>query len=187
MLHLGGACTVGLVSLALPALAQQSAEAAVSLPQELRSELPDAQLQGSATLRFLGMDIYKARLWTSREFKAASYTQSAFGLELIYMRSLSGRLIAERSLKEMQRQGRASEEREQAWLAAMAQAFPDVKAGDRITGVYRPGAGTNFWFNGQTRPAVHDASFGPVFFGIWLSDATSEPKMRTSLLGQQTP
>jgi hypothetical protein len=137
------------------------------------------------------MEIYQARLWTRAGFSAADYLQSPFALELNYARSLTGRLIAERSLKEMRRQGSISPEREQAWLEAMVQAFPDVKAGDRITGLHTPGVGARFWFNGQSRPAVRDVDFSRMFFGIWLSEATSEPQMRTQLLapaaGQKAP
>jgi hypothetical protein len=165
------------------------AAAAPSLPAqptELISALPAARLLGGGRLRFLGLSIYDARLWVSSGFSAASYAQTPFALELIYLRSLSGKLIAERSLKEMRRQGSISTEREQAWLQAMLQAFPDVHAGDRITGLHTPGVGARFWFNGQPRASVNDADFSRVFFGIWLSEASSEPKMRSQLLGLAT-
>jgi hypothetical protein len=135
-------------------------------------------------LRFLGLAIYEARLWVQTGFNASNYASSPFALELNYFRALSGPLIAERSLKEMRRQGPLSDERGQAWLQAMVRAFPDVKAGDRITGLHTPGVGARFWFNGQNRPAPNDPDFSPVFFGIWLSEATSEPQMRSQLLGR---
>ncbi len=168
------------------ALAAGPAESSLPMPAELLLELPGAQARGSATLRFLGFSVYEARLWVQRGFQARSYAQSPFGLELNYLRALSGPLIAERSLKEMRLQGPLPEEREQAWLQAMVRAFPDVKAGDRITGVHTPGVGARFWFNGQSRPAVRDADFSAVFFGIWLSEASSEPQMRKQLLGSSS-
>ena len=155
-----------------------------ALPAELAEQLPEAQLLGSAKLRFWGLDIYQARLWAGPDFQAAAYARQPFALELLYFRALRGQLIAERSLKEMRRQASLGQAQEQAWLAAMVQAFPDVRAGDRITGLYRPRAATRFWYNGQSRPGVADADFGPLFFGIWLSEASSEPAMRASLLGQ---
>ena len=159
--------------------------AGATLPAELAHELVGAQAMGTARLRFLGQDIYEARLWTGNDFKPEAYAQSMFALELTYFRALSGRLIAERSLKEMQRQGKQDSAREQAWLEAMEQAFPDVQAGYRITGLHLPGVGARFWCNGQSRPAVRDADFSRAFFGIWLSEATSEPAMRKTLLGHK--
>jgi hypothetical protein len=157
---------------------------APALPTELQDSLPAARNLGGGRLRFLGMGIYDSRLWVSGGFNASAYAQSPFALELSYLRGLSGKLIAERSLKEMWRQGPLSPQQEQAWLPAMLLAFPDVQTGDRITGLHTPGAGARFWFNGQARASIADADFSRVFFGIWLSDASSEPQLRASLLGQ---
>ncbi|NVO04493.1 MAG: chalcone isomerase family protein [Rhodoferax sp.] len=169
-----------------PGLRVHAADAvdASAPPAEVSAALPGARLLGSGRLRFLGLAIYDSRLWAPSGFAAASYAQRPFALELNYLRSLSGKLIAERSLKEMRRQGSLSAQQEQAWLQAMLQAFPDVNAGDRITGVHTPGTGARFWFNGQLRASIPDADFSRVFFGIWLSEATSEPQLRLGLLGQ---
>ena len=53
---------------------------------------------------------------------------------------------------------------------------------DRITGVNLPGVGAEFWVNGLRVGAVNDAAFARLFFGIWLDERTSEPKMRIQLL-----
>lgn len=183
------ACALGSLALGVTPVGlhiAQAADAPLTTPvllAELATDLPGAQALGSATLRFLGLQVYEARLWVPSGFNPSAYAQSPFGLELIYFRSLRGRLIAERSLKEMQRQGKLSPQREQAWLQAMEQTFPDVNAGDRITGLHTPGVGARFWFNGRSLPAVRDADFSRLFFGIWLSEASSEPQMRKALLG----
>ena len=170
----------------LAAVAHASVEATV-LPLELVGELPQAQALGTARLRFLGLDIYEARLWAPRSFVSTAYAQSPFALELTYLRSLSGRRIAERSLQEMRRQGSFGTAREAVWLDAMLQTFADVQNGDRFTGLHTPGAGARFWLNGQARAPVRDAEFSRVFFGIWLADASSEPQLRASLLGHAAP
>lgn len=169
----------------LVAAAADAPEAGTAPPAELLTELPGARAMGAGTLRFLGLEIYAARLWVQAGFSAGAYAQSPFALELTYHRSLSGRLIAERSLKEMQRQGPWSAAQESTWLQAMVQAFPDVQNGDRLTGLHTPGAGARFWFNARPRAAVRDTDFSRVFFGIWLSEASSEPQLRASLLGNK--
>ena len=65
----------------------------------------------------------------------------------------------------------------------MKQLFPDVQAGDRITGVHRPGVGARFHVNGRLAGEVRDADFARLFFAIWLSPRTSEPQLRAALLG----
>lgn len=152
------------------------------VPKEVAPELPNAVYAGAARMRFFAFDVYDSRLWVSAGFKAPDYAQHAFALELSYLRTLSGSAIAERSLKEMRRVGNITADQEQRWLKAMKDAFPDVKDGDRIVGLHSPGVGARFWYNGQTRATIADPEFSRYFFGIWLSDNTSEPKLRSSLL-----
>lgn len=156
--------------------------ARLQVPAEVQGELPDARLQGSARMRYFGLHVYDARLWVRPGFAPASFARQALALELTYGRALDGRLIAERSLAEMERLERLPAARAQAWLAAMTAAFPDVSAGDRITGILRSDQRVRFFVNGRLRHEVDDPAFGPLFFGIWLSPRTSEPAMRASLL-----
>ena len=151
-------------------------------PAHVAEAVPGAVFSGTARLRFFGFDVYDSALWVAPGFKAANYAQSALILELTYLRSLGGQAIAKRSISEMRRSGPISAEQEQRWLAAMQQSFPDVKSGDRITGVHNPVSGARFWFNGMARAPINDAEFSRLFFGIWLSTATSEPALRTALL-----
>ena len=168
-------------SAALRAQAQAPAVANTP-PAHVAEAVPGAIFSGSARMRFLGFDVYDSALWVAPGFKAASYAQSALILELTYLRSLGGQAIAKRSISEMRRSGPISAEQEQRWLAAMQQSFPDVKSGDRITGVHNPVSGARVWFNGLARAPINDAEFSRLFFGIWLSPATSEPALRTALL-----
>lgn len=177
----------GAAILALPptAAAQPLAQGAggpVALPPEVRAELPQAAAGPSARLRFFGLDVYDGRLFVPPGFRAAHWAVTPLALELTYLRSLKGALIAERSLTEMRRSGDLTAEQQSRWLAAMVQAFPDVRAGDRITGMHQPGHGARFWFNAQPRSGVADALFSERFFGIWLAESTSEPRLRNALL-----
>ncbi len=147
------------------------------------AQLPGSRLQGEATLRFFGLRVYHARLWTLPDFRPEQASEQPLVLELEYLRDLNGRAIAERSLKEMQRAGGFTEAQGQAWLAQMQRLFPDVKAGDRIRGLNEPGQGARFWHNGKPIGRVDDDAFARLFFGIWLAPSTSEPEMRQALLG----
>ncbi|CAM8671682.1 Chalcone isomerase [Comamonadaceae bacterium] len=166
---------------------QAAAQSGANLPAEIGGELQGASWAGSTRMRFFGLSIYDARLWVSAGFKPATYWQSALVLELTYLRSLNGSAIAQRSLDEMRRGGTISQDIADRWLAAMNAAFADVKAGDRITGMHTPGQGARFWLNGQPRPAVKDTEFSRLFFGIWLAEHTSEPRLRAELLSGLTP
>lgn len=177
-----------LVALGAAVLARVGvAQAQNTPPPEVASEVPEAQRSGAARMRFFGLSIYDSKLWVAPGFKASAYAQHPFALELTYLRGLSGSAIAERSLAEMRRVGSMSAEQESRWLKRMQEAFPDVKEGDRIVGLHTPGVGARFWFNGQARATVADPEFSRYFFGIWLSESTSEPKLRSALLERAAP
>jgi hypothetical protein len=174
----------GLLLAALPGMALAS-RAPQPLPPELKTELRGARLLGEGRLRYLGLHIYDIRLWGEADFSARDLPGSALALELEYARSLEGKAIAERSLKEMQALDSIDAALAERWLQQMQQIFPDVKKGDRITGVQRPGDAARFFVNSQPRGEVRDAEFMRLFFGIWLSPRTSQPRLRESLLGTQ--
>jgi hypothetical protein len=172
--------------LAVAALAARGAQAravTATVPPEVALALPGATLQGSGRLRFLGLAVYDARLWRGAPPLGADWTSAPLALELIYLRKLVGRQIAERSIQEMRRQRDLSDEEATRWLAALVQIFPDVKAGDRITGFLVPGVGARFAVNGVAKGEVREPEFARLFFGIWLSEQTSESTLRRGLLG----
>ncbi len=171
-----------LAALPLGLLAGSIQAQPTSPPPELASELPGAALRGSAVMRFLGLHIYDIRLWSPAPLTGDAATQP-LALELVYARKLDGEKIASRSIDEMRRIAPFSDAQADKWLAAMTRLFPDVQAGDRLTGVQRAGPSTRFYFNGQSRGEVADADFTRLFFGIWLSPRTSEPRLRELLLG----
>jgi len=178
-----------LLATALLPLAHAGAQGvpAVAVPSELAAELPGARLQGGGRMTFLGLHVYDARLWVGARPVAAEWSALAFALELQYARGLKGEQIAERSLKEMRRQAEIDDVAAERWLGNMKQLFPDVEAGDRITGLNVPGAGARFFVNGKFRGEPREADFARLFFGIWLSPRTSEPALRESLLGRKAP
>ncbi len=154
---------------------------------EVAANLPDAVFSGSARLRFWGFEVYDAQLWVEPGFRASRLGAHALALSLTYLRSLRGPAIAERSITEMRRQGPLDDAQASRWQQAMARMFPDVRDGDRLTGLWHPGQGARFWFNGTARGQIDDDVFAARFFGIWLGDATSEPAMRQALLAGAAP
>lgn len=164
-----------------PLASPAAAEPAV--PAELAGLWPEVRLQGQARMRFLGLSIYDIRLWVPTPLAPARSEQQPLALEILYARALDGPRIAERSLDEMRRDPRFDPGRAADWLAAMRRLFPDVQAGDRITGLQQPAQAARFWVNGRAAGEVRDPLFTTLFFGIWLSPGTSEPALRDALLG----
>ena len=138
---------------------------------------------GQGALRMWGMDIYRARLWVSPGFAASDFVALPLALELTYARAFSAEAIAKRSIAEMRRIGPVSAAQATRWQQALQAALPDVQPGDRLVGLYQPASGVTFELRGRAVGTVADPAFARLFFGIWLSPQTSEPQLRTELLG----
>lgn len=184
-------CVVGVAAL-LFAAQPVSAQTAEPVPQpvmatedvraELKDVLPQNRLIGKSRLTIWGFEVYDARLWAQPGFKADNLSSQPFALELAYLRDFANTDVAERSIKEMRRSAAISEAQAKAWIAEMLRVIPDVKKGDRIMGVHRPGGTAMFLVNGKPSGEIRDTEFARLFFGIWLSPKTSEPKLRSALL-----
>jgi len=149
--------------------------------------LPSAQPAGRARLRVWGFEVYDASLWVSPGFRQGDFASHGFALELAYLRDFRAADIARRSIDEMARVGSFSPQQAQEWAAALEAALPDVRKGDRLTGVHQPGRGVLFLVNGKPAGEVRDARFAALFFGIWLAPRTSEPRLRQALLAGTPP
>jgi Chalcone isomerase-like len=176
-----GALLIGAAN-ATSAQTTTQATAQMTAP-EVSTELSGAKLSGQGKLTYFGLHVYDARLWVQDGFKAADFVRVPLALELEYARTLYGKLIAERSLDEMKRVGDMTDAKATEWLTQLKALFTDVNKGDRITGIQVPGVATRIFVNGKLRGEVRDADFTRLFFGIWLSPRTSEPKLRDALLG----
>ena len=82
--------------LAAACLLAASALHASPLPQ-----LPDFEAVGSGTMRFFGLRIYDATLWSPSGVWSAD---QPYALQLVYARSFDGAAIACRSVEEMRGQ-----------------------------------------------------------------------------------
>lgn len=159
-----------------------SAETRTETRPELKDLLPQQRLVGKTRLTVWGFQVYDARLWAAPGVKAEQLPSQPFALELAYLREFDNTDIAERSIKEMRRSAAIGDAQAAAWTADMLRIFPNVKRGDRLMGVNQPGKGVLFFVNGKPGGEIRDVEFARLFFGIWLSDKTSEPQMRDALL-----
>ncbi|MBF6631829.1 MAG: chalcone isomerase family protein [Comamonas sp.] len=142
------------------------------------------QAAGQGQMRFLGLRIYDARLWVGPGFEAQSFTNYPLALELTYHRNFTGKAIAERSVQEIARQRTVPPDLAQRWTDQLTQWLPDVKLGDRLTGIYIPSQGMQLWLGDKALSPINDTELAQRFFGIWLSPQTSEPRLREALLAE---
>ena len=153
---------------------------ASSLPEPISRDVTGLSVRGEGVLRFFGLKVYDIRLWT--QMKPFAHTEP-FALELVYDLAINGKDIAERSVKEMRAQGVSDEAKLRRWGEEMTKIFPDIKQSDTLIGVSIPGKEARFYTREKMIATVADPEFTKAFFDIWLSEKTSEPKLRLKLLG----
>jgi hypothetical protein len=138
------------------------------------------RLIGSGKMTWFGLHIYDVALWARG--RTVDFSQ-AFALAIRYSRDFDGERIAQRSVTEIERLGFRDETKLARWGREMARIFPDVSAGDKLTGVYLPGAGVQFYHQDRPIGTIADAEFARAFFSIWLDPRTREPGLRERLIG----
>jgi Chalcone isomerase-like len=141
----------------------------------------DLRALGAGRFRWFGLHIYDAVLWVSGNTWAWN---DLFVLDIKYARDLVGRRITDASVDEVIRLRLVKDANKlESWREMMKRAFPDVKKGQHITGVYLPGTGATFYHEGRVTETVNDIEFARAFFSIWLDPRTREPKLRARQLG----
>lgn len=167
-------------SIAAPALAM--ADRAPPLPPQVTATAPDLKAQGGGLLTFLGLSIYDGWYWSPVR---GWPHDGPYALDLHYHRNLDGRKIAQRSIDEIATLGYGSDDERGRWAAQMARIFPDVRAGDRLTGVKTSAGSVRYFHNGKPIGDIADPGFAHAFFGIWLDPKSSRADFRKKLLGAQ--
>ena len=151
-----------------------------TMPEDLTRDVKGLSVRGEAVLRFLGLKVYDVRLWT--QMKPFTHGEP-FAIELVYDMAIKGKDIADRSVKEMRAQGVSDETKLRRWGDEMTKIFPDIKHGDTLIGVSIPAKEARFYNREKLIATISDPEFAKAFFDIWLSEKTSEPKVRLKLLG----
>ncbi len=147
----------------------------------VREAIPAAGIVGSGTLTWFGFQAYDATLFAAG---GRFIDSQPFALELTYARDFKGVSIAERSVSEIRKLGLGSDTELAIWLDTLQKLFPDIRKGDRLTGVAMPNAPARFFHNGRLVGALTDERLARAFFAIWLDPRTSAPELRAKLLGQ---
>jgi hypothetical protein len=158
---------------------------AAALSPVIHQHLPEARLVGHGEMRWLGITLYTAQLWTPHpQSIGQAWQQTPFALELRYGRRIPGATLAARSSEAITQLGWGNPRQRQEWHEAMLRLFPTVNQGDRLMGLHRPGEGARFFLNDRFLGRIEDPGFSDAFFAIWLDPRTPTPTVRQALLNR---
>jgi len=137
---------------------------------------------GEAELRVLFWSVYNSRLYSADgQYRQG---QRPLQLQIEYLLDIKSEALVERTGNEWDSQG-VTHERQEQWLATLAELWPDVSKNDVLTLEIDTDDRSTFYRNGELLGVIDDPEFGDHFTGIWLAPTTSRPKLRLALTGQQ--
>lgn len=143
----------------------------------IETVLPNAELRGAATFRFIGFPLYKARLFT--QSGAPLDWNADFAVELQYQRNLTQYDLVEGTMRELARLGPALPVRDQ-----LNRCFKDVRKGDRYLAVSRGQNKIAFWLNGKPTCTLSHPGIKTRFMGIFLGNNTRSKSFTRNLKGE---
>lgn len=143
----------------------------------IKTVLPDAEMRGAATFRFVGFPLYEAQLFTKSG--APLDWNKDFGLELKYLRNLTEYDLVEGTMRELNRTGAALPVRGQ-----LEKCFRDVRKGDRYLAISKGPNQLGFWHNGNRVCTLSHPRIKNRFMSIFLGDNTRSKSFTRKLKGE---
>ncbi len=150
------------------------------VPSAVSDNMEKAGRVGEARVNILFWDLYDISLYAE---ESRFVPDKPFALRLKYLRDIKGKVIAEKSVEEMRRQG-ISEVKLAGWYVQLEELFPDVQEGTELIAIFEPGKSTRFYQENRYMGQILDADFSHPFSQIWLGEESSLPRIRTELLGR---
>ena len=126
-------------------------------------------------------DVYESELSTSSGQYPEISKNGTLIYKINYLRSITSKELIQRTIEQWQHLG-IKEDVYNAFIPQLKEIWPNVTSGDSLALVIEQNSSA-FYFNNQFAGSIEDADFTPLFLDIWLSKNTSEPKLRTALLG----
>jgi len=149
---------------------------------------------GTLALNGLGMrqatvfkiDVYVAALYvakTSNDPKALLAADTSSAMILHFVRNVAAGDLRKGWTEGFEKNARDQLPALQERIATLTGWMADVKAGQRLTFIYRPGAGVQVDVNGVAKGTVKGDDFGKAFLSIWLGAEPPNPGIKAGLLG----
>ena len=156
---------------------------AASLPEPVVERGYPLRPVGSGDLRWLGMAIYQASLWTTSGRYGGFGPGETVALSLDYRRAFSRDELVRITDIAWRRLGHADVDQRERWLGELRRTWSDVSPGQNVTTVVIPNGPTYFYDQRGRFSQVDDPAFGPAFLAIWLDPRSVVGELRLRLLG----
>ncbi|WP_064435593.1 chalcone isomerase family protein [Pseudoalteromonas neustonica] len=140
----------------------------------------DFKTVGTSRFEYIFWDVYDATLATTTG--QYEFPQHPTKLSLTYLRDFAAKDIVKATNEQWRYLGK--NQLVKKYDDKLLAIWPDIKEGETLTFITtETGIGT-FYHQNKELGSIKDVNFADDFLSIWLSENTSEPKMRKQLLGR---
>lgn len=130
-------------------------------------------------MSWMFLDIYHASLFTSTgDYNERIYPQA---LTINYLKNISKKSLIEATQEQWLLQD-VDQVKLNHWLTLLHQIWPDINKGDNLTFYVTGNKEGHFYYNQALVGSINSDGFSDAFLNIWLSEKTSQPKLRRQLL-----
>jgi hypothetical protein len=136
---------------------------------------------GETTFSILFWDVYTSKLLTTTGNYPIQTDKDKLLYQINYLTNISGKDLVNSTVEQWQYLG-IEPELYAAYLPILHKIWPDIEEGDSLS-LYVNNNKSVFYFNNNLIGEINQPEFSQLFLDIWLSEKTSEPKLRLELLG----
>jgi hypothetical protein len=142
---------------------------------------------GGGELRWLGMSIYDASLWSTTGRYAGFGNGETLALSLWYQRAFTRDELIRITETAWRKLRNTDPDQRERWVAELRRSWADVAPGQNVTTVVVPNGPTRFYDQRGRFAQVDDPAFGPAFLSIWLDPRSVVSDLRMRLIGGREP
>ncbi|MEI7527794.1 MAG: chalcone isomerase family protein [Elusimicrobiota bacterium] len=158
----------------------------VDMPENLTFEGASLSLNGMGLRTKVVFKVYVAGLYLekrSADGMEIAASEQVKRMELVFLRSVDGATVAEAITGGFDKNAGPALPALKARIEKFSQMIPDVKKGDRLVFVYRPGSGLEVLAGGKTTGKIEGKDFSDTLFKVWLGASPADKALKAGLLG----
>ncbi|WP_286267361.1 chalcone isomerase family protein [Thalassotalea atypica] len=137
---------------------------------------------GKAMFTVLFWDIYESKLYTSSGRYPIDIVNEQLLFEIKYLTDISNEELIRRTIEQWQYIG-FIDVHYQKFIPELKRLWPDITDGDSLSLLINNNR-SYFYFNRDYLGEIQSSMFGQMFIDIWLSERTSQPRLRKQLMGE---
>ena len=158
----------------------------VTMPSSMQLEGKTLALNGLGLRTKVVFKVYVGGLYlekTSKDGLEIASSEQVKLMELVFLRSVSGADVSKAISEGFENNAGAILPALKDRIKKFSGLIPDLKKGDKLRFLYRPGQGLEVQAGGKTAGTVEGKDFSDALFRVWLGPKPSDKALKAGLLG----